>query len=111
MKKIEAIIRGSKFEFVKEGLIKVGVRGMTAYEVKGRGAQVGNALSGEEGSVSPEELLPKMKLEIVCIEEELDKVLSTISSRAHTGQPGDGRIFVSNVNEIVKISTGQREKV
>ncbi len=111
MKKIEAYIRDSKFDEVKNALIKAGVSGITAYQVMGRGAQVGQGMDDSElGKISEDVLVPKRKIEIFCIPEELDKVLETIMTRASTGKVGDGKIFVSEVSEVVQIRTQERVK-
>ena len=111
MKKIEAYIRDSKFDEVKNALIKAGVSGITAYQVMGRGAQVGQGMDdSESGTISEDVLVPKRKIEIFCIPEELDKILETIMTRASTGKVGDGKIFVSEVSEVVQIRTQERVK-
>ena len=111
MKKIEAYIRDHKFEGVKNALIKAGVSGITAYQVMGRGNQIGQGMANSESGIILEDtLIPKMKLEIFCIEEELDKILETIMTRASTGKVGDGKIFVSEVSEVIKIRTQERVK-
>ena len=111
MKKIEAYIRDSKFDDVKNALIKAGVSGITAYHVMGRGAQVGREMEDSEaGTIDEDELIAKRKIEIFCIQEELDKILETIMTRASTGKVGDGKIFVSEVSEAIQIRTQQRVK-
>ena len=111
MKKIEAYIRENKFEDVKNALIKVGIPGITAYPVLGRGNQIGKGISdSESGVISEDILIPKRKIEIFCIEEELDKILEVIMSRASTGKVGDGKIFISDVGEAIKIRTQERIK-
>lgn len=111
MKKIEAYIRDHKFEDVKNALIKVGVSGITAYPVLGRGNQIGKGVADSKSGIITEEILiPKRKIELFCIEEELDKILETIMTRANTGKVGDGKIFVSEISEVVKIRTQERVK-
>ncbi len=111
MKKIEAYIRDHKFEEVKNALVKAGVSGITAYQVMGRGNQIGKGMTdSESGIILEDTLIPKRKIEIFCIEEELDKILETIMTRATTGKVGDGKIFVSEVSEVVKIRTQERVK-
>ena len=111
MKKIEAYIRDHKFEDVKNALIKVGISGITAYPVLGRGNQIGKALSDSQSGITSEDILiPKRKIEIFCIEEELDKILEVIMARASTGKVGDGKIFISDVGEVIKIRTQERVK-
>lgn len=111
MKKIEAYIRDHKFEDVKNALIKVGVSGITAYPVLGRGNQIGKGIADSKSGIITEDILiPKRKIELFCIEEELDKILETIMTRANTGKVGDGKIFVSDISEVVKIRTQERIK-
>ena len=111
MKKVEAYIRDHKFEEVKNALIKAGVSGISSYQVIGRGSQVGTQMDdSESGTLTEVELVPKRKIEIFCIPEELDKILETIMTRASTGKVGDGKIFVSEVSETIKIRTQQRVK-
>lgn len=106
MKKIEAIIRETKFQEVKAKLTKLGIKGLTAYEVRGRGEQVGMMRTGNDSEdYKSDDLIPKMKLEIVCIEEEVDKIANSIVANAYTGNPGDGKIFVYDVVDVIKIST------
>jgi nitrogen regulatory protein P-II 1 len=111
MKKIEAYIRDHKFEDVKNALIKVGITGITAYPVLGRGNQIGKGVTDSNLGMNTEDILiPKRKIELFCIEEELDKILETIMTRANTGKVGDGKIFVSDVSEVIKIRTQERIK-
>jgi nitrogen regulatory protein P-II 1 len=109
MKKIEAIIRDTKFQEVKNILTKLGVKGMTTYEVRGRGDQVGYIRTGGDSKdYQADDLVPKRKIEIVCIEEEVNKIVNSIASHATTGNPGDGKIFVSDVLEVVRIRTVEK---
>ncbi len=111
MKKIEAYIRDHKFEEVKNALIKAGVSGISSYQVMGRGNQIGQGMANSESGIILEDtLIPKRKIEIFCIPEELDKILETIMTRASTGKVGDGKIFVSEVSEVIKIRTQERVK-
>ena len=106
MKKIEAIIRDTKFQEVKNTLTKLGVKGMTTYEVRGRGDQIGMIRSGTNSEdYQADDLVPKRKIEIVCIEEEVNKIVNSIASNALTGKPGDGKIFVSDVSDVIRIRT------
>jgi nitrogen regulatory protein PII len=107
MKKIEAIIKPFKLEDVKEALAEVGVEGMTVVEVKGFGRQKGHTeiYRGSEYTV---DFLPKVKLEIVIDDSLVDQVVHTIVKTANTGKIGDGKIFVSAVDEAVRIRTGER---
>jgi len=111
MKKIEAYIRDHKFEDVKNALVKIGISGITAYPVLGRGNQIGKGMSDSKlGIITEDILIPKRKIELFCIEEELDKILETIMTRASTGKVGDGKIFVSDISEAIKIRTQERIK-
>ena len=105
MKKIEAIIRVAKLEQVKEALAEKDIRGMTVSEVSGRGKQRGVALQWRAGEYRVE-FLPKVKLEIVVLDEDLGKALNVIVSQARTGERGDGKIFVVPVDNAIRIRTG-----
>jgi nitrogen regulatory protein P-II 1 len=107
MKKIEAIIQPSKLDSVKEALIAIGVEGMTASEVRGHGRQKGHreVYRGREYNV---DLLPKVKLEIVVADARVDEVVRTLSAAARTGRIGDGKIFVSNLEEVIRIRNDDR---
>lgn len=104
MKKIEAIIRPNKLNEVKEALSKFGVKGMTVSEVAGCGLQKGHKgiYRGNEYSIS---LLPKVKMEIVVDNDVLEDVLEVIITNAQTGEIGDGKIFVSTIDEVYRIRT------
>lgn len=106
MKKIEAIIRHFKLEEVKDGLSSIGVEGMTVSEVKGFGRQKGHKeqYRGAEYTV---DFLPKVKLETVVADEKAREVVDKILESARTGQIGDGKIFVSDLGNIVRIRTGE----
>ena len=107
MKKIEAIIKPFKLDEVKEALADVGVLGLTVTEVKGFGRQKGHTelYRGAEYVV---DFLPKVKIEIVLSDEMVPKALEAIERSAKTGRIGDGKIFVSTVEEVVRIRTGER---
>ena len=107
MKKIEAIIQPHKIEDVKEALKKIGIDGMTITEVRGHGRQKGHkeVYRGMEYQV---DLLPKVKLEMVVPSARLDEVTKTLADAARTGKIGDGKIFVTPVEEAVRIRTGER---
>jgi len=109
MKKIEAIIKPFKLDEVKEGLMEIDVKGMTVTEVKGFGRQKGHTeiYRGAEYRV---DFVPKIKLEVVVPSELVAKVVEVIEHRAKTGQIGDGKIFVSPLEEVVRIRTGERGK-
>ena len=106
MKKIEAIIKPFKLEEVKEALAEVGVQGMTVTEVKGFGRQKGHTeiYRGSEYTV---DFLPKVKLEIVVDDENAAKVAEAIVNSANTGKIGDGKVFISTMNEAIRIRTGE----
>lgn len=109
MKKIEAIIRDTKFQEVKNTLTKLGVKGITTYEVRGRGDQIGMIRSGgHSDDYEADDLVPKRKIEIVCIEEDVNKIFNSIASNAATGKPGDGKIFVSDVQDVIRIRTTEQ---
>lgn len=107
MKKIEAIIKPFKLEDVKEALSEIGIQGMTVSEVKGFGRQKGHTeiYRGSEYTV---DFLPKVKLEIVADDDQADPVIDAIIKAANTGKIGDGKVFISNVEEAVRIRTGER---
>lgn len=107
MRKIEAIIRREKLESVRMALDEKGFVGMTVTEVKGRGRQKGivQRWRGREYRV---ELLPKVKLEIVVDDADVETVLKTIVEEANTGEVGDGKIFISPVEEVIRVRTGER---
>jgi len=107
MKKIEAIIQPSKLDSVKEALIAIGVEGMTASEVRGHGRQKGHreVYRGREYNV---DLLPKVKLEIVVPAERKDEVIQTLAAAARTGRIGDGKIFVYDLEDAIRIRNDDR---
>ncbi len=107
MRKVEAIIKPSKLDDVKEALQKLGIQGMTVSEVKGFGRQKGHTelYRGAEYVV---DFLPKVKLEIAVRDEMVDKVVQAIVEAANTGRIGDGKIFVLPVEEAIRIRTGER---
>lgn len=106
MKKVEAIIRTFKLDDVKTALTEKGVCGMTVSEVRGFGRQKGHTeiYRGAEYAV---DFVPKVRLEVVCKDEEVDLVVATIISEAQTGQIGDGKIFVSDISSVIRIRTGE----
>jgi nitrogen regulatory protein P-II 1 len=106
MKKIEAIIRQERLGPVKAILEKNGIVGMTVTEVSGRGRQKGIVLQWRAGEYRVD-LLPKLKLEIVAKERDIDKIIKYITRSAWTGKVGDGWIFVSPVEKVVRIRTGE----
>lgn len=106
MKKIEAIIKPFKLDEVKEALQELGVQGMTVLEAKGYGRQKGHTelYRGAEYVV---DFLPKIKIEVVIADDQLTAVLEVIQSAARTGRIGDGKIFVSEIVDVVRIRTGE----
>jgi nitrogen regulatory protein P-II 1 len=107
MKKIEAVIQPHKFEDVKEALKNAGVTGMTVTEVRGHGRQKGHkeVYRGMEYQV---DLLPKVKLEVVVPDERLEEVVGSLASAARTGRIGDGKIFISDVADAIRIRNDDR---
>lgn len=108
MKKIEAIIKPFKLEDVKEALVEAGISGMTVSEVKGYGRQQGHTelYRGAEYVV---DFLPKIKIDLVVNDEQVDEIIKLISENAKTGKIGDGKIFVSTVEKAVRIRTGETD--
>ncbi len=106
MKKIEAVIKPFKLDEVKEALHEVGVQGMTVSEVKGYGRQKGHTelYRGAEYVI---DFLPKIKIELVVRDDQLSGVLEAIQNAARTGKIGDGKIFVSEITEVIRIRTGE----
>jgi nitrogen regulatory protein P-II 1 len=107
MKKIEAVIKPFKLDEVRDALLALGVQGMTVAEVRGFGRQKGHTelYRGAEYVV---DLLPKLKLEVAVSDDLVDKVVVTIKDSAKTGRIGDGKIFVSEIGDAVRIRTGER---
>jgi nitrogen regulatory protein P-II 1 len=107
MKRIVAVIRPDKLEDVKQALEEIGCSGMTVKEVKGRGIQLGitESYRGRDYKV---DLLPKTEIEIVAMDEDVEAVTNKIIETAKTGNIGDGKIFVSPVEEVIRIRTGER---
>jgi nitrogen regulatory protein P-II 1 len=106
MKKIEAVIKPFKLEDVREALSEIGINGLTVTEVKGFGRQKGHTelYRGAEYTI---DFLPKAKLELVVAEDMLDKAMDAIVKAAHTGKIGDGKIFVTSVEQALRIRTGE----
>lgn len=107
MKKIEAIIKPFKLDEVKDALHEVGLKGITVTEAKGFGRQKGHTelYRGAEYVV---DFLPKVKIEIVLEDSLLERAIEAIMQAAHTGRIGDGKIFVTNVEEVIRIRTGEK---
>jgi len=107
MKMVEAIVKPFKLDEVKEALTKAGIQGMTVEEVKGFGRQKGHTelYRGAEYSV---DFLPKVKIQIIVPDEKAAEVVQVIIDAAKTGKIGDGKIFVTNVEEVIRIRTGEK---
>jgi nitrogen regulatory protein PII len=108
MKKVEAIIRPFKLEDVKIALVNAGIVGMTVSEVRGFGRQKGQ-VERYRGSEFTVEFLQKLKLEIVVDDDKVDTVVGAIQEAARTGEIGDGKIFVSTIDAVIRIRTGDRD--
>ena len=108
MKKIEAIIRPFKLEDVKIALVNAGIVGMTVSEVRGFGRQKGQ-VERYRGSEFTVEFLQKLKLEIVVDDDQVDTVVNAIQDAARTGEIGDGKIFIGDINAVIRIRTGDRD--
>lgn len=110
MQKIEAVIQPSKLDAVKDALVEIGVDGMTIFEARGHGRQKGHTeiYRGREYSV---DLLPKVKLEIVVRDEMVDKAVQAIIEAARTGTIGDGKIFISKIDEAIRIRNDERGEI
>ena len=109
MKKVEAIIKPFKLDDVREALSEIGIAGMTAIEVKGFGRQKGHTelYRGAEYVV---DFLPKVKLEIVVNEDQVERCIEAVTKAARTGKIGDGKIFVTEVEKVVRIRTGEEDQ-
>jgi nitrogen regulatory protein P-II 1 len=109
MKKIEAIIREERLDAVKKALEENSYFGMTVSEVSGRGKQKGIALQWRAGEYRVD-LLPKLKIELVVLDEDVPIAVDAITRNARTGQTGDGKIFVLPVDSVVRVRTGDRDE-
>ncbi len=110
MTKIEAVIQPSKLDAVKDALVEIGIEGMTILEARGHGRQKGHTefYRGREYSV---DLLPKIKLELVTSDDRVEKAIEAISTAARTGTIGDGKIFISKIDEAVRIRNDERGEI
>ena len=108
MKKVEAIIRPFKLEDVKVALVEAGIIGMTVSEVRGFGRQKGQ-VERYRGSEFTVEFLQKLKIDVVVDDERVDDVVKAIADAARTGEIGDGKIFISSVDSVIRIRTGDRD--
>jgi nitrogen regulatory protein P-II 1 len=107
IKKIEAIIREEKFQDIKDALHDLGIVGMNVFEIQGHGRQGGIELTGRTGTYQVD-MLPKLQLNIILSEHNLEKTIQTIREAAMTGEPGDGIIFVYPVEDVIRVRTGER---
>ncbi|AQS37528.1 nitrogen regulatory protein P-II family [Shewanella psychrophila] len=109
MKKVEAIIKPFKLDDVRESLAEIGITGMTVLEVKGFGRQKGHTelYRGAEYMV---DFLPKVKIELVIQDEQLDQAIEVIVDTARTGKIGDGKIFVTEIERVIRIRTGEENE-
>lgn len=107
VKKVEAIVRHFKLEDVKNALTEHGIHGMTVSEVRGFGRQKGHTeiYRGTEYAI---DFVPKVKIEVICTDDNLQTVVDTILQTAQTGQIGDGKLFVTNLEDAIRIRTGER---
>jgi len=110
MQKIEAVIQPSKLDAVKDALVEIGVLGITIFEARGHGRQKGHTefYRGREYAV---DLLPKIKLELVVTDEMAEKAIQAIITAARTGRIGDGKIFVSKIDEAIRIRNDERGEI
>ena len=109
MKKIEAIIKPFKLDELKEAFSAIGIHGMTVTEVKGFGRQKGHT-EVYRGAEYVVDFIPKIKVEIVAADEQVEQILETILSAVNTGKIGDGKIFILPVEEVVRVRTGEKGK-
>ena len=107
MKKVEAIIKPFKLDEIKEALHEIGLQGITVIEAKGFGRQKGHTelYRGAEYVV---DFLPKVKIELIIEDQQLDSAIEAIQKAAHTGRIGDGKIFISQIEDAIRIRTGER---
>ena len=109
MKKIEAIIKPFKLSNVKDSLHELGISGMTLIDVKGFGRQRGSTGGIDANDTYDDEFLAKMKLEVIVEDNQVEKVIDSIKKSAYSGQIGDGKIFVSNIEQVIRIRTGEKD--
>ena len=110
MKKLEIIVKPGKSSLVREAIVAAGCSGITVSQAEGHGTQQG-LTQGKNGGNYRLELVPKVRLEIVIPDSALDKVIDAVVKVARTGQPGDGKIFVSDIKDVIRIRTGERGDV
>ena len=109
MKKIEAIIKPFKLSLVKEALHEVGISGMTVSDVKGFGRQRGSTGGIDKVEEYDDEFLVKMKLEVIVDDQDAEKVAEAIKKSAYPGKIGDGKIFIYNIDQVIRIRTGEKD--
>ena len=109
MKKIEAIIKPFKLSLVKEALHETGISGMTVSDVKGFGRQRGSTGGIDNPGEYDDEFLVKMKLEVIVEDEDAEKVSEAIKKAAYSGKIGDGKIFIYNIDQVIRIRTGEKD--
>ena len=108
MKKIEAIIKPFKLSQVKEALHEIGISGMTLIDVKGFGRQRGSTGGMDANDTYDDEFLAKMKLEVIVEDDQVKDVIESIKTSAYSGKIGDGKIFVYNIEQVIRIRTGEK---
>ena len=108
MQKIEAIVRPEKLDDVKNALAAAGISGLNIVHVTGRGVQKGIVHMGRGGETYEVDMLPKVKVEVVVADDQVDRLVSTICQAAKTGRIGDGKIFVLPVADAIRVRTGER---
>tara|TARA_B100000575_G_C23045620_1_gene601877 strand:+ start:596 stop:937 length:342 start_codon:yes stop_codon:yes gene_type:complete len=109
MKKIEAIIKPFKLSNVKDALHELGISGMTVIDVKGFGRQRGSTGGMETSDSYDDEFLAKMKLEVIVEDSQVNNVVEAIKTSAYSGKIGDGKIFVSTIEQVIRIRTGEKD--
>lgn len=109
MKKIEAIIKPFKLSYVKDALHEIGLSGMTVLDVKGFGRQRGQNAGLEKDSAYNDEFHAKIKIELIVENEIVEKAIETIKNAAHSGKIGDGKIFISSIEQVLRIRTGEKD--
>tara|TARA_B100001115_G_scaffold172055_1_gene154967 strand:+ start:345 stop:686 length:342 start_codon:yes stop_codon:yes gene_type:complete len=109
MKKIEAIIKPFKLSNVKDALHELGISGMTVLDVKGFGRQRGSSGGMDADGNYDDEFLAKMKLEVIVEDKQVNDVIDSIKKSAYSGKIGDGKIFVSNIEQVIRIRTGEKD--
>ena len=109
MKKIEAIIKPFRLSKVKDALHELGISGMTVLDVKGFGRQRGSTGGMEKEDSYDDEFLAKMKLEVIVEDSQVELVIESIKTASYSGKIGDGKIFVSNIEQVIRIRTGEKD--